>query len=125
MMENLRRLVWKVESLSGTTNGVTKEKQLPAIPEEHEDVSSHHSTESNQLHQLQSDQNNLGDAVGGTPQIHSELNVHDVPDTTAVGELGEETETIFYMFPVKHDTPLGEWMMGKFECLYYRVLSEI
>jgi hypothetical protein len=33
MMENLRRFV--AESLSGITNGVTKEKQLPAIPEEH------------------------------------------------------------------------------------------
>jgi hypothetical protein len=81
MMENLRRFVWKVESLSGITNGVTKEKQLPAIPDEHDvsshhstttkgitkekplpeipeehDVSSHHSTEPNQL---QSDQNNF------------------------------------------------------------------
>jgi hypothetical protein len=44
MMENLRRFVWKAESLSGTTKGITKEKPLPAIPEEH-DVSSHHSTE--------------------------------------------------------------------------------
>lgn len=113
MLENLRRLVWKVESLSGITNLRSKakkeEKSLPAIPEENEDVSSHHSRESSQV---QFD--DFGDAVGETPRIYNDLSTRNVPDTTAAGDLGEVAETIFYIFPVKHDTPLGEWMMGKF-----------
>src|SRR6266511_4694373 len=126
MMENLRRLVWKVESLSKTTNlrsRATKEIPLPTIPEENEDASSHHSKESSQA---QFD--DFGDAVEETletPQIYNELAIHNVPDTTAAGDLGEVGETIFYIFPVRHDTPLGEWMMGRFECLYCGVLHKL
>lgn len=69
MLENLRRLVWKVESLSGITNlrsKATKEKKpLPTIPEENDDVSSHHSRESKF--------DDFGDAVGETPQIYNDL----------------------------------------------------
>ena len=115
-MENLRRLVWKVESLSGITNlrskATKEEKPLPTIPEENEeneDVSSHHSRESSQV---QFD--DFGDAVGETPRIYNDLTTRNILDTTAAGDLGEVAETIFYIFPVKHDTPLGEWMMGKF-----------
>ena len=110
MLENLRRLVWKVESLSGITNlrskATKEEKPLPTIPEENEDVSSHHSRESGQ--------DDFGDAVGETPRIYNDLTTRNVPDTTAAGDLGEVAETVFYIFPVRHDTPLGEWMMGKF-----------
>jgi hypothetical protein len=113
MLENVRRLVWKVESLSGTTNlrskATKEEKPLPSIPEENEDVSSHHSRESSQV---QFD--NFGDAVGETPRIYNDLTTRNVPDTTAAGDLGEVAETIFHIFPVRHDTPFGEWMMGKF-----------
>jgi hypothetical protein len=117
MLENLRRLVWKVESLSGITNlrskATKEEKPLPAIPEENEDVSSHHSRESSQV---QFD--DFGEAAGETPRIYNDLTARNVPDTTAAGDLGEVAETIFYIFPVRHDTPFGEWMMGKFVILW-------
>ncbi|CAG8500812.1 17105_t:CDS:10 [Dentiscutata erythropus] len=75
MMENLRRLVWKVESLSGKNclpPETTKESLLPAISDYNDDV-----------------------------------------ERTVVGDAGVEDEIIFFMFPVKQDTPLGEWMMDQ------------
>ncbi|CAB4376229.1 unnamed protein product [Rhizophagus irregularis] len=117
MLENLRRLVWKVESLSGITNlrskAIKEEKPLPAIPEENDDVSSYHSRESSQV---QFDE--YSDAVGETPRIYNDLTTRNVPDTTAAGDLGEVAETIYYIFPVRHDTPLGEWMMDALAQLY-------
>ncbi|CAI2181200.1 9451_t:CDS:10 [Funneliformis geosporum] len=117
MLENLRRLVWKVESLSGISNlrlkATKEEKPLPAIPEENEDVSSQHSIESSRVQF-----NDFGDAVGETPQIYDDLTTRNVPDTTAAGDLGEVAETVFYIFPVKHDTLLGEWMMDALAHLY-------
>ena len=154
MLENLRRLVWKVESLSETANHqseVTNEaKPLPAIIEENEDASSIHSAksiqsiqskrsnksnQSNQSNQSsksdqssqssqsdkssqsnrsdQSNQSNNDLAEGETPL--EPIIDDDIPNTTVFGDVGEETEAVFYMFPVRHDTPLGEWIMGKFE----------
>ena len=71
MMENLRRLVWKTESLSEATATTTEEKSLPTIPEDNE-----------------------------------------------LDHFDQEEETVFYMFPIKQETPLGEWMMGRSQSDY-------
>ncbi|CAG8559145.1 137_t:CDS:10, partial [Acaulospora colombiana] len=190
MMENLRRLVWKVESLSGNNStqlGVTDENRLFTISEEHEDASSlNYEIESNsaQLNQgnscdvkveteqnvnpkevayncsdvIRDPNNNCSDMMGdqrndacdvikdrsnncsdeirvipqncsdviinpnnncsGVPLAHSMVPVHNAPGTTAVGDIGGEKEIIFYMFPVKHDSPLGEWVMDILAQLY-------
>ena len=106
-MENLRRLVWKTESLSEATATTTKEKPLPTIPEDSE------------LDQAHFDQNNgYADEIVDTPQIYSDLVNHNGPNTTALGDINEEEETVFYMFPIKQETPLGEWMMGRSQSDY-------
>ena len=113
-MESLRRLVWKTESLSGSTATTTQDKSLPTISE---DISSpNNSTELDQAH---FDQNNAyTDEIVGTPQIYSELVKNNGPDATALGDINEEEETIFYMFPIKQETPLGEWIMGRSQSDY-------
>jgi hypothetical protein len=60
---------------------------------------------------LQSDQNNFCDAVGLTTQLHNELNIHDIPNTTAVSDLCEKAKLFSIFSPLN----IGEWMMGKFE----------
>ncbi|CAG8781609.1 13945_t:CDS:2, partial [Racocetra persica] len=44
--------------------------------------------------------------------------LHNGLNTTAIGDVGNENEIIFYMFPVKQDTPLGEWMLDTLAQLY-------
>ncbi|RHZ55702.1 hypothetical protein Glove_411g12 [Diversispora epigaea] len=111
MMESLRRLVWKTESLSGSTSATTKENSLATIAE---DVSS-----SPELDQAHFDQNNgYSDEVVSTPQIYSELVRNNGPNTTVLGDINEEEETTFFMFPVGQNTPLGEWLMDVLAQLY-------
>ncbi|RHZ76590.1 hypothetical protein Glove_195g36 [Diversispora epigaea] len=107
MMESLRRLVWKTESLSGSTSATTKENSLATIAEEVSEIDQAHF-----------DQNNgYGDEVVGTPQIYSEPVRNNRPNTTALGDINEE-ETTFFMFPVGQNTPLGEWLMDVLAQLY-------
>ena len=71
MMENLRRLVWKTESLSESTATTTRDNSLPTIPEE---------DSSTELDQGHDDQNNgYADEIIDTPQIYSELVKHNGP----------------------------------------------
>ncbi|CAG8563514.1 4005_t:CDS:10 [Ambispora gerdemannii] len=118
MMENLQRLVWKVESLSGRISlpvEETEENLLPTISEEHENTSYH----TKEPDQVKFDQNNYyGDVGRKILLIHGELAMHNVPGTTTVGDFSEKTETILYMFPVRQDTPLGEWMLDALAQLY-------
>jgi len=114
MMENLRRLVWKTESLSEQTTTMAKENHLPTISED--DASPNYSTELDQAHFDQS--NGYADGIVDGPQIYSELVKHNGPNTTALGDINEEEETVFYMFPIKQETPLGEWIMGRSQSDY-------
>ncbi|CAG8594211.1 3574_t:CDS:10 [Paraglomus occultum] len=109
MMENLRRLVWKTESLSESTATTTRDESLPTIPEES-------STEFDQTHDDES--NGYANGTVETPQIYSDLVNHNGPTTTALGDINEEEETVFYMFPVKQETPLGGWIMDVLAQLY-------
>jgi len=104
MMENLRRLVWKIESLSEATATTTKEKSLPTIPED------------NELDHFDQSNGYVDEIVD--PQIYGSLVKHNEPNTTALGDINEEEETVFYMFPIKQETPLGEWMMGRSQSDY-------
>ncbi|KAF0497155.1 hypothetical protein F8M41_020779 [Gigaspora margarita] len=134
MMENLRRLVWKVESLSGKNclSPETADKNLlPTISEENDNLSASLNYES-EPDQTQLNQNiNYSDDVdqgfnGSNADSNINSNCNDVienttynaPNITAVGDIGEENEIIFYMFPVNQDTPLGEWMMDILAQLY-------
>jgi hypothetical protein len=118
MMESLRRLVWKAESLSGSTGALSTTNNANLTSKVSSGVSSQNY--SPEAHQPQPDQN-ISDYYDDreNPQIYGELISPNGPDTTVIGEFGEdETETIFYMFPVKQNTPLGEWIMGKFKIIY-------
>ncbi|RIB02718.1 hypothetical protein C2G38_852692 [Gigaspora rosea] len=130
MMENLRRLVWKVESLSGKnwfSPETTDKTLLPTISEENDNLSGSLNYES-EPDQTQLNQNiNYSDNVDqGFKGSNADSNINDsiekmtynAPNITAVGEVGEENEIIFYMFPVNQDTPLGEWMMDILAQLY-------
>ncbi|CAG8560064.1 29581_t:CDS:10 [Gigaspora margarita] len=145
IMENLRRLVWKVESLSGKTclpQETTNENLLPTISEENEDTSSLLLTYETELEQtnallnneMEPEQTNLDENINCSDIIPNCSDVIPncsdiIPDIndkgttfngfdTAGGDVGVENEIIFYMFPVKQDTPLGEWMMDTLAQLY-------
>jgi len=123
MMENLRRLVWKVEALSKTTK---QEVTLATISEECENTSSPaHPEEPDQAQVDQNDDNeviaeidqadNYNEVISETPPIYDDAIKNDVQSTTAYSESREEMEA-FDMFPVKQGTPLGEWILGTLMC---------
>lgn len=126
-MENLRQLVWKVESLSNS-NTFPEEKKvkqlLVPIAEDDEGLQS----ALNDL-ELQDQMQTGTEAIFGEimrnadslPNTYSQAG----PSTTIVGEPSRldagEIEAIFYMFPVKYDSPLGEWMMGTSSFFLFRL----
>ncbi|CAG8626772.1 6848_t:CDS:10, partial [Paraglomus brasilianum] len=130
MMENLRRLVWKVEALSKTTK---QEVTLATISEECENTSSPaHPEEPDQAQVDQNDDNeviaeidqadNYNEVISETPPIYDDAIKNDVQSTTAYSESREEMEA-FDMFPVKQGTPLGEWILDILAQLYAFVES--
>jgi hypothetical protein len=130
MMESLRRLVWKVESLSKKTSSALRSTVEKTTRQESGDYTSpsrltnlnNHHNDNEALEMIekgdrQFELNGPNEGLEDTHPTESEsVEGDDVQNSTSCVGLDEMTE-IAYMFPVRQETPLGEWMMGKLKTL--------